>query len=73
MRSMPGRTASLLTVPRNPSSPELMPSPRTSLILKRKIDMGVAPVAVKHNEQDGAHDGVGAAATVASVVQWAFA
>ena len=34
--------------------------------------MGVAPVAVKHNEQDGAHDGVGTAASVASVVQWAF-
>jgi hypothetical protein len=30
-------------------------------------------MAVEHTEQDGAHDMVGAAATVAGVFEWAFA
>ena len=73
MRRMPRRTASSLTVLRNPSSLGLIPSPRTPSILKRKIDRGVASVAVEDAVQDGTHDVVGAAAMVASVVQWAFA
>ena len=35
--------------------------------------MGVAPVTAQNAEQDGAHDVVGPAATVANIVERAFA
>ena len=44
-----------------------------SIILKRKMGVGVASVAVEDTEQNGADDVVGTAATVASVVQRVFA